>query len=505
MAYLISAIIGAIIGFFTNWLAIKMLFRPHTEKRVAGIRIPFTPGLIPKEKKRIAKSVAESVGEHLINPESMSKTLNKPEVKEKIKSSICDKVEDTLNKEGTLDVRFKELIGSSYEEKIQGLEDVAYDKIVKVMSSDDNKEKIISYAMDFAKNKLEQEPKFLVEVIKKIDLEPIVEQISNNIASDEGTTFIVEKLDDFIDKLDENDNTLRSYIPDKVYEKIEKVVYDNRENIVAEINILLRSESVSTKFKDVILSKMLGGLGGMVARFINIDNIYDKLVNSVEEYLSEEKNANEVCAKIVEYIDKVAQNKVSYIAKQIPAGLSVDLAVAISTKTTELMRDRKNIDYVKESLISYINGFESYDDLIKKFDSNYIGKLEKVMLEILNTVSESKEIKQSIKTLIEYARNEVLSYEINKDDKVKKQIVISVREIVDLNYDKFIEQDLQNVMELVDIQAIVEDQINEFDVDEGEKIILGIASKELSAITWLGALLGAILGVLSPLISSLYM
>ena len=46
--YLISALVGAVIGYITNWLAIKMLFKPHNEKRVFGIRIPFTQGIIPK-------------------------------------------------------------------------------------------------------------------------------------------------------------------------------------------------------------------------------------------------------------------------------------------------------------------------------------------------------------------------------------------------------------------------------------------------------------------------
>ena len=65
MQYVIGVIVGAVIGYLTNWLAIKMLFRPRTEKRILGVKVPFTPGLIPKEKDRIARNVSESVGEHL--------------------------------------------------------------------------------------------------------------------------------------------------------------------------------------------------------------------------------------------------------------------------------------------------------------------------------------------------------------------------------------------------------------------------------------------------------
>ncbi len=46
--YIISPIVGAIIGYFTNWVAIKMLFRPYKKLKIGPIPIPFTPGLIPK-------------------------------------------------------------------------------------------------------------------------------------------------------------------------------------------------------------------------------------------------------------------------------------------------------------------------------------------------------------------------------------------------------------------------------------------------------------------------
>ena len=43
MKIIIPVFVGAIIGYITNWLAIKMLFRPHGEKKIFGIKLPFTP------------------------------------------------------------------------------------------------------------------------------------------------------------------------------------------------------------------------------------------------------------------------------------------------------------------------------------------------------------------------------------------------------------------------------------------------------------------------------
>lgn len=75
LSYLIGPLSGSIIGYFTNWLAIKMMFRPHKPKYVFGVKIPFTPGLIPKERGRIAEAVGSSISENLMNKEVLEKNL----------------------------------------------------------------------------------------------------------------------------------------------------------------------------------------------------------------------------------------------------------------------------------------------------------------------------------------------------------------------------------------------------------------------------------------------
>lgn len=58
-------LIGAVIGYITNYIAVKMLFRPYKEKRIGKIKIPFTPGIIPKRQAELAKAVGKAVGENL--------------------------------------------------------------------------------------------------------------------------------------------------------------------------------------------------------------------------------------------------------------------------------------------------------------------------------------------------------------------------------------------------------------------------------------------------------
>lgn len=75
LSYLIGPLSGSVIGYFTNWLAIKMMFRPHQPKYVFGMKIPFTPGLIPKERGRLAEAIGSSISENLMNKEVLEKNL----------------------------------------------------------------------------------------------------------------------------------------------------------------------------------------------------------------------------------------------------------------------------------------------------------------------------------------------------------------------------------------------------------------------------------------------
>lgn len=66
-------VLGGVIGYFTNDIAIKMLFRPYQPKYLLGQRIPFTPGLIPGNQQRLAKKISDVIMRSLLTPEEMQK------------------------------------------------------------------------------------------------------------------------------------------------------------------------------------------------------------------------------------------------------------------------------------------------------------------------------------------------------------------------------------------------------------------------------------------------
>lgn len=72
---LLVPLVGCLIGYITNDLAIKMLFRPRKPVYIGAWHIPFTPGLIPQQKSRIAASIGKVISMQLLNSETIKETI----------------------------------------------------------------------------------------------------------------------------------------------------------------------------------------------------------------------------------------------------------------------------------------------------------------------------------------------------------------------------------------------------------------------------------------------
>lgn len=73
---LVSVGVCAFVGWLTNVIALKMIFRPYRKWTMAGIPIPFTPGVVAKQKPRFARSMGNFVGRDLLNAATVTQVFN---------------------------------------------------------------------------------------------------------------------------------------------------------------------------------------------------------------------------------------------------------------------------------------------------------------------------------------------------------------------------------------------------------------------------------------------
>ncbi len=102
LTYILTPLIGCVIGYITNDVAIRMLFRPHQAKYIFGFHIPFTPGIIPKERGRIATAVGASISENLMNREVLEKNLLSDQMIDRLRAHIDRFIDQQRSNEETL-------------------------------------------------------------------------------------------------------------------------------------------------------------------------------------------------------------------------------------------------------------------------------------------------------------------------------------------------------------------------------------------------------------------
>lgn len=97
-----APLVGAIIGYLTNWIAVKMLFHPRYEKRIGNWKVPFTPGVIPKGQPRLARAIGNAVKTQLLTREVMEKILLSDEMKARLAESVRRWIDERKQSERTV-------------------------------------------------------------------------------------------------------------------------------------------------------------------------------------------------------------------------------------------------------------------------------------------------------------------------------------------------------------------------------------------------------------------
>ncbi len=95
--YLIPPLAGAIIGYFTNYLAIRMLFRPLTKKYFLRIPLPLTPGIIPARRQELARRIGDMVGDHILTREVILKKLQSPAVDDALYRWVAERFNSIIS------------------------------------------------------------------------------------------------------------------------------------------------------------------------------------------------------------------------------------------------------------------------------------------------------------------------------------------------------------------------------------------------------------------------
>jgi len=82
-------LVAAGIGWFTNFLAVRMIFRPHRPRRFLGFTVQ---GLLPKRRAEFAESIGATVEDHLVSTDDITRLLEDPSTRERLDELVDSRV-----------------------------------------------------------------------------------------------------------------------------------------------------------------------------------------------------------------------------------------------------------------------------------------------------------------------------------------------------------------------------------------------------------------------------
>lgn len=287
-----APLIGGLIGLITNSLAIKMLFRPYRERKVAGIHVPFTPGLIPKEKPRIAHAIAKVITSYILDQETILAAL----ASDSMKVAFEKKYDEKFDQWRGMEITFSELLQQyGFIDSVNAVEQNIADSIGSYLIEQCKQEEIARKLIEsaFVNFKDHMNPIMYKMGKKALDAaqEAMIEQAESMI-EEQGKDFVGNYVDgiyeDYLGKsVSEAVLFLEYKIPDlkqRIWSQYTSLVQNKFGKFVSTLNVQgiieqkindydfreLENMIMEISKKELNALVWLGALLGMIMGFVNL-------------------------------------------------------------------------------------------------------------------------------------------------------------------------------------------------------------------------------------------
>ncbi len=516
LVYATPPLIGAFIGYLTNKVAIKMLFRPLRRWHIGPLKIPMTPGVIPAKRHELAANIGEMVGEHLLTGDEISLALQKDRFQEHLRMLIESKAASFMKMDlGSL----QSIIPSTYKSHF----DIAYKTIVyqirKSIHSQLQSDTAISAAeaaADRLVDELLNRPfEGLFGAPEQDRLLAFLESaVDQALYSPELEARLAAFIGGEIDALAADDKSVADIIPAQLHDQIVETIRSQAPFVLDKAAALAKDPDIRDKIVAAVKGAIaefvdtLGPMSAMVKNFLEIDMLDRK----IREYLIEKEEDLDLFLHQEEFLIRVRAGLGERISALLATPLSrfltrakteqIDaLASEISNQILTLARKPNS----RESILNIISEvltkrLEQGGGAIGPTLEQIVGKdaLQNMRGQIKNqvaTVLRSPEGLQIADQLVETLCTKMISRPLGRlDHLVPATVVEGVCNSLQKMTTRLLISEVPGIVKSIDIRKIVTDRIDSFDLLRLERLLLSIMEEQFKYINLFGALLGFLIG-----------
>ena len=312
--------IGAIVGAATNYMAIKMLFRPYKPIYFKRWRLPLTPGLIPKRREDLAVQLGKTVSDYLLTPDTIKRKFLSEEVRKNVLQFAQTKVEQEIFLNDKTLKDWIELAGFGHlPQTIEGKIDVILFNQFESMKHTLSTKKI-----------RELLPEDLAGVLdKKIPeaVEQILKKGEDYFLSPEGSATIKDMLDDFLSSKGSIGGMIQMFVGDstslvgKVQRELVKFLQAPSTNALLTRIFAAEWEKIKDRpamdfMQDVNFDTIVTDIQNYAKRELAID---ERLNKTIHDYWPQGNDwaKNDMLPKILDKVFKEAEGKIEDVLKRL--------------------------------------------------------------------------------------------------------------------------------------------------------------------------------------------
>ena len=497
----LAVLVGAVIGYVTNWIAIRMLFRPLYERKLLGMPVPFTPGVIPRGKTRLAIGIGDAVGGLLLTEEKVVQHLLRPDSEEKVRHYLDNRLAEMRERDATVGETFALLPG---EQPAADLKQWLATIAVNVTQSDEFRRIAARAAADLTGSLLEKQVGPSIAMIGHERFRGWLEQITTGLLEGEtGDNFRI-RLITLIENFLNSPKTIREYLPEALIEGLHHFIDDQAPRIGSAIEEYLSSKSAHRAIKNRInhffegtaLKRMLNGVFSLLGT--GSDALTDKLAAEISMFLADEQNQAEIIRRLHQLADEAMEKSITDISAALDETGKREKAGEIAAWLLEKLRDPGlglSVPEIVEQLVER-NSAKTWREIFCITEPGPWEELVSFFDRLFQKAQSSEGYAQRVKQLAERSVDGLLQAKMSY---VLELLPAEVREnpgYLALGLYRFlVQRQVPGVVKFLDLNGMIRRQVEELDVLQVEELLLGIMRRELVAITWLGGLLGAVLGL----------
>ncbi|MBO1199189.1 DUF445 domain-containing protein [Staphylococcus simiae] len=331
-------VVGAIIGGITNVIAIRMLFHPFKPLYIFHLRVPFTPGLIPKRRREIASKIGQVIEEHLLTESLIKAKLESKQSQQAIEDILMQQISKVKHDNTTiasiaqhLNIDIDHVINDNVNHYIQRQIMTFYnnhqaEQLVNLIPE------TIQTAID---NKVEEATDLLCDRARKY------------LSSERGTKDINDMIDTFFNEKGKIIGMLQMFmtkesIADRIQQELIRLTSHPKAKAIA--TTVIHNEYLELKRKqlnEVITEKQFAEISEVSANYIS-NTIYQQSHRSLQQMMP----------NVIDYLEQhLVQQLTTMITSQLSKHLSSIMKKVNLRGLVEEQINTFDLDYIEKLII----------------------------------------------------------------------------------------------------------------------------------------------------------